>query len=65
MKDEKESYETLHIRRYFLSNCLVYEMSDLCFMRKNDENSMMFYCCPFACLRFIGRQYTKVATFRL
>lgn len=65
MNNEKESYETLHIKRYFLSNCLVSEMVNLCLMRKNDENSMMFYYCPFACLRFTGRQYTKVAAFRL
>ena len=33
MKNEKESYETLHIKRYFLSICLVSEMVNLCLVR--------------------------------
>ena len=57
MKNEKESYETLHIRRYFLSNCLVYEMSNLCFMRKNDEKSIIYYCSSLKCKNANGFQY--------
>ena len=49
MNNEKESYETLHIKRYFLSNCLVSEMVNLCLMRKNDEKSIIYYCSSLKC----------------
>ena len=57
MKNEKESYETLHIKRYFLSNCLVSEMINLCFMRKNDEKSIIYYCSSLKCKNVNGFMY--------
>ena len=57
MKNEKESYETLHIKRYFLSNCLVSEMVNLCLMRKNDEKSITYYCSSLKCKNANGFKY--------